>query len=208
MTSIGSCANCQGEVRLYEEHWTEFGKEWTKFEGQCPNCGCWVSEFPKGYTVAYDKAEAEFYRQKEQREYYEKYKDMTFKEYLRSSHDGIYHYPFYIAQKGERTAIALTEEEAYYVGCRLAGGNSDFKIQRGGEVIRECRSPPSATTIGLDIEFYIPRWKYDEDGDRFEFKMTVPDFKTALRIIDEYRWGQYFQFTIHGSRETMLAVVS
>ena len=204
MSSWGICMDCQGEVALHEEHFSEFGQEWVKFQGKCPNCGRWLTEYPKGYEEASIRAEEQERKDREAKEHFEKYKDMTFNEYMRASDEGAFRYPFWIARKGDKTAYALTEQEAFYVGSRLAGGNSDFEIWHGPDKIGDYRSPPSAGTVALDIEFYIPRWKGDEDGDRFQFYMTVPTIDVARELINRYKWEHYFKWSIHGGRYTEL----
>jgi len=56
VSSCGVCSHCQGELTLYEEHWTEFGREWVRFDGKCPNCGCTMTEYPSNFYEEYDKA--------------------------------------------------------------------------------------------------------------------------------------------------------
>ena len=56
MTSSGICMECQGEVRLHEEQWSELGRTWIKFTGRCPHCGRWLTEYPRGELDALDDA--------------------------------------------------------------------------------------------------------------------------------------------------------
>ena len=56
MTSIGTCLNCQGDVKLYEEREEYSGQ--IIFRGYCHECGHWVTEYPRGYDPY--KAEEEW----------------------------------------------------------------------------------------------------------------------------------------------------
>lgn len=56
MTSCGICPSCQGEVTLYQEQ-LEDGTVY--HAGKCWNCGCYCTEYPKGYDPYKAELEAE-----------------------------------------------------------------------------------------------------------------------------------------------------
>ena len=138
MTSSGVCINCQGELHLYEEHWTEFGREWVKFEGRCPNCNCLNTEYPHGFYEQYEEAEKEF----KAKQLEEMAKSMTDEELFEKL--GSYDYPYYegksVYTEDKREVVrSVTLEDciAQTIPLSLKHLRSDIVIMRfGRELLR------------------------------------------------------------------------
>ena len=167
MTSCGVCPRCQGEVRLYEEHWTEFGIEWVRFDGKCPECGCLVTEYPSGFYEAFETAG----RQDDLRVIEEMSKTMSDRELYDTV--GKERYPFYESYVKDKLVcreIELYDCIALATSTSLSHLRAPITVKRFGRVI-----------LTLDSE------KLSKDGwYNYEVEVFWREYRRNREDYDEY----------------------
>lgn len=166
MTSSGICMECQGEVRLHEEHWTEHGKTWIKFTGKCPNCGRWLTEYPRGELDALDEAWRESIRQEHDDERIKALEEMGPIRFVLTY--GISEFPWFAfdAEGIDRAAMNSyhTVDEARHAAYAMLPVGAEFTIMQIDRPISTEKVPEGAKNIRAVMAYTLPRHYHDEDG--------------------------------------------
>lgn len=190
MTSVGICPNCQGEVTLHEEHWTEFGIEWTKFTGRCANCGQICTEHHSGFSEAYEKAE-ERARQDDLEQLAKTMTDDELYDRL-----GEYDYPYYEGYvRGKRVCRERTLEDCISVTAYRSWEKlrASMTIQRFGKVLIDWNSHD---IIGEGWANYMLKVRRVvklncDDTDYIEYRYacrTIEEVERRIRDTHAFSW--------------------
>jgi len=201
MTSSGICPSCQGEVTLYQEQ-LEDGTIY--HAGKCWNCGCYVTEFPKGY----DPIDAELAYEKRMRaEALERTIDEAdrlggISEWCRSGHN-VFDFPMYSVRKeydGKVLERSFYLEEAEAIGRAMC--EDFYLIQRGQRTIKASRIDPDDRRVKGWVQFQIPYDRYAEDGDWYDFEFATRTVPQAIALLDHHRWDDCFRFRLNVGETT------
>jgi len=196
MTSSGICMSCGGEVRLYEEHWTEYGRNWIKFTGTCPNCGRRATEYPHGMMDELDKAFADAIRKEHDDKMISELAELGQMGFIRKY--GFEQYPtFSIRHDGETVGRKFyTIDDARHSAWAMLPIGAEFTICQMDRPRSVERVPEDGKNILAHMRFAIPRWYGDEGGWEIDLDVAFSTLEDAERFEKDHMKGMYYRWTI------------
>jgi len=203
MTSSGICPSCQGEVTLYQEQ-LEDGTIY--HAGKCWNCGCYCTEYPKGYDPYKAELEAEKRaKEKDLEDRIDKADSLGgFREWVQAKL-GWENFPTYkICDRygGDTLERAFYLDEAEAMGRAIC--EDTYTIQRGKRLIKVDRILPTDTRYRAKFSYEIPKYAYAEDGVYFDGELATATIDEMVRLLDRHKWDMYFKFEVTEG-ETLIA---
>lgn len=185
MTSITVCPVCCGEFPVYFAC--------GRIEGHCPQCGYAYQDTKQ--DKAYDE-EAE-QRKERDRQALADASNMTFPQFCDLHQPG--EYPWFRVVKDDQVLGSfLTLEDAVYGGCALLPVHTAFRIVRQDILVKVATVKPESKTCLVHVQYSIPRFPRDEDGDWYSYDFCTPTFEDAQRVVQNHRalGGNYFRSVI------------
>ena len=182
MTSLAVCTVCGGEFPVYFSC--------GRIEGRCRQCD---------YTYQDTKADASYDEEAEQRKERDRQaladaSNMTFPEFCDFHQPGEWPW-FRVVVDDKVLGSFLTLEDAVYGGYALLPVYSAFRIVRQDILVKVVIVKPECKAHRAHVQYAIPRFPRDEDGDWYSYDFATPTLEDAQRIVDFHRSlkGDYFR---------------
>ena len=185
MTSLTVCPVCCGEFPVYFAC--------GRVEGHCPQCG---------YAYQDTKADSSYDEEAEQRKERDRQAladaaRMSFAKFCDLHQPGEWPW-FRVVVDDKALGSFLTLEDAVYGGYALLPVYSTFRIVRQGILVKVVTVKPESKRHLVHVQYAIPRFPRDEDGDWYSYDFATPTFEEAQRVIQNHKalGGIYFKGVI------------